>query len=66
MLAWDVTEKQQNGLGNTNPREARMIWLTKDAATTIAGGCHPPLCVQAQPASATLCKTFLYQPFKPF
>lgn len=39
LLAWDVTEKQQNGLGNTNPREARMIWLTKDAATTIAGGC---------------------------
>ena len=39
LLAWDVTEKQQNGLGNTNPREARMIWLTKDAAETIASGC---------------------------
>ncbi|MBQ7046714.1 MAG: hypothetical protein IJN85_03100, partial [Oscillospiraceae bacterium] len=39
LLAWDVTEKQQNGLGNTNPREARMIWLTKDAAVTIAIGC---------------------------
>lgn len=39
LLAWDVTEKQQNGLGNTNPREARMIWLTKDAAATIAKGC---------------------------
>lgn len=39
LLSWDVTEKQQNGLGNTNPREARMIWLTKDAATTIAQGC---------------------------
>ena len=39
LLAWDVTEKQQNGLGNTNPREARMIWLTKDAAETIAKGC---------------------------
>lgn len=39
LLAWDVTEKQQNGLGNTNPREARMIWLTKDAAATIAQGC---------------------------
>ena len=38
LLAWDVTEKQQNGLGNTNPREARMIWLTKDAAATLAGG----------------------------
>lgn len=39
LLSWDVTEKQQNGLGNTNPREARMIWLTKDAAATIANGC---------------------------
>ncbi|MBQ7565989.1 MAG: hypothetical protein IJT18_02615 [Oscillospiraceae bacterium] len=36
LLSWDVTEKQQNGLGNTNPREARMIWLTKDAAALIA------------------------------
>lgn len=36
LLAWDVTEKQQNGLGNTNPRESRMIWLTKNAAKTIA------------------------------
>ncbi len=41
LLSWDVTEKQQNGLGNTNPREARMIWLTKDTAATIAqaNGC---------------------------
>ena len=41
LLSWDVTEKQQNGLGNTNPREARMVWLTKDAAETIsqASGC---------------------------
>ena len=41
LLSWDVTEKQQNGLGNTNPREARMVWLTKDAAETIsqAQGC---------------------------
>ncbi len=38
LLAWDVTEKQQNGLGNTNPRESRTIWLTKDAATLIASG----------------------------
>lgn len=36
LLAWDCTEKQQNGLGNTNPVESRTIWLTKDAATTIA------------------------------
>lgn len=42
LLSWDVTEKQQNGLGNTNPREARMVWLTKDAAATIAqaDGCN--------------------------
>ncbi len=41
LLSWDVTEKQQNGLGNTNPREARMVMLTKDAAATIsqADGC---------------------------
>ncbi len=38
LLAWDCTEKQQNGLGNTNPVESRTIWLTKDAATTIAKG----------------------------
>ena len=36
LLAWDCTEKQQNGLGNTNPVESRTIWLTKDAATIIA------------------------------
>lgn len=36
LLSWDVTEKQQNGLGNTNPREARMVWLTKQTAATIA------------------------------
>ncbi len=38
LLAWDCTEKQQNGLGNTNPWESRTIWLTKDCATTIAQG----------------------------
>ncbi len=38
LLAWECTEKQQNGLGNTNPVESRTIWLTKDAATTIANG----------------------------
>ena len=42
LLSWDVTEKQQNGLGNTNPREARMVLLTKDAASIIsqADGCN--------------------------
>lgn len=41
LLAWDVTEKQQNALGNTNPREARMVLLTKDAAALLAkaAGC---------------------------
>ncbi len=38
LLAWDCTEKQQNGLGNTNPWEARMIWMTKDSALTLAKG----------------------------
>lgn len=38
LLSWDITEKQQNGLGNTNPREARMIMLTKDVASTFADG----------------------------
>ena len=38
LLAWDITEKQQNALGNTNPRVPRMIWLTKDAAETLAAG----------------------------
>lgn len=38
MLAWDCTEKQQNGLGNTNPWESRTIWLTKETAKTIASG----------------------------
>lgn len=38
LLAWDCTEKQQNGLGNTNPVESRTIWLTKDMAETLAKG----------------------------
>ncbi len=38
LLAWDCTEKQQNGLGNTNPWESRTIWMTKGVATTIANG----------------------------
>lgn len=36
LLAWDITEKQQNALGNTNPRVPRMMWLTKQAAETLA------------------------------
>ena len=38
LLAWDVTEKQQNALGNTNPRVPRMMMLTKPAATVLASG----------------------------
>ncbi len=38
LVAWDITEKQQNGLGNTNPRVPRMLWLTADAAQTMAEG----------------------------
>ena len=36
LLAWDVTEKQQNALGNTNPRVPRMMLLTKQTATALA------------------------------
>ena len=36
LLAWDITEKQQNAFGNTNPRVPRMMMLTKPAATVLA------------------------------
>ncbi len=38
LLAWDITEKQQNGLGNTNPQVPRMIFLTAEAAADLAQG----------------------------
>ncbi len=38
LLAWDITEKQQNGLGNTNPQVPRMVFLTADAAADLAEG----------------------------
>ncbi|MBR1587452.1 MAG: hypothetical protein IJ658_03910 [Kiritimatiellae bacterium] len=38
LLAWDVTEKQQNALGNTNPRVPRLMVLTKPAAAVLASG----------------------------
>ena len=38
LLAWDVTEKQQNALGNTNPRVPRMMVLTRPAAAILASG----------------------------
>lgn len=38
LLACDITEKQQNALGNTNPRVPRMMLLTRPAATALARG----------------------------
>lgn len=38
LLAWDVTEKQQNALGNTNPRVPRLMLLTRPAAAVLADG----------------------------
>ena len=38
LLSWDITEKQQNGLGNTNPQVPRMIFLTAEAAADLAEG----------------------------
>jgi len=36
LLSWDITEKQQNGLGNTNPRVPRMVFLTAETAADLA------------------------------
>ncbi len=38
LISWDITEKQQNGLGNTNPQVPRMIFLTGETAADLAGG----------------------------
>ena len=38
LLAWEVTEKQQNALGNTNPRVPRLVVMTKPLAATLAAG----------------------------
>lgn len=38
LLAWEITEKQQNALGNTNPRVPRLVILTPPAAATLAEG----------------------------
>ena len=29
LMAWDITEKQQNGLGNTNPQVYRTVFITE-------------------------------------
>ena len=36
LLAWDITEKQQNGLGNTNPQVPRTVLLTEEVARDLA------------------------------
>ena len=36
LLAWDVTEKQQNGLGNTNPQVWRTLFVTEAVAKNLA------------------------------
>ncbi len=38
LLSWDITEKQQNGLGNTNPRVPRMVFMTAETAKDLAEG----------------------------
>ncbi len=36
LLAFDITEKQQNGLGNTNPQVYRTVFITEDVAKDLA------------------------------
>jgi hypothetical protein len=36
LMAWDITEKQQNGLGNTNPQVYRTVLITEDVARDLA------------------------------
>lgn len=36
LLAWDITEKQQNGLGNTNPQVYRTVFITEPVAKDLA------------------------------
>ncbi len=38
LLAWDITEKQQNGLGNTNPQVYRTVFVTAVVARDLAKG----------------------------
>lgn len=38
LLAWDITEKQQNGLGNTNPQVYRTVFITGVVARNLANG----------------------------
>jgi len=36
LMAWDITEKQQNGLGNTNPQVYRTMFITEYVARDLA------------------------------
>ena len=36
LLAWDITEKQQNGLGNTNPQVPRTVLITEPVAKILS------------------------------
>lgn len=36
LMAWDITEKQQNGLGNTNPQVYRTVFVTEYVARDLA------------------------------
>ncbi len=36
VIAFDITEKQQNGLGNTNPQVWRTMYLTPDTASDLS------------------------------
>ena len=36
LMAWDITEKQQNSLGNTNPQVYRTVLITEDVARDLA------------------------------
>lgn len=38
MMAWDITEKEQNALGNTNPQVWRTIFVTEPVAANLASG----------------------------
>lgn len=38
LMAWDITEKQQNGLGNTNPQVYRTVFITREVARALAAG----------------------------
>ena len=36
LMAWDITEKQQNGLGNTNPQVYRTVFITEYVAKALS------------------------------